>query len=124
MKKKILIAGLIFLILLLVFPLILVISVQVQGEDEPSAEYMEDSGFLLGTIIRIKIYGEDNEEILDRVFSEIERYESLLSVNISDSQVSLVNDSAGNLLWRFRRRLWMLSGRGFIIHHFRTVFLI
>ncbi|MBI9102766.1 MAG: FAD:protein FMN transferase [Spirochaetales bacterium] len=94
MKKRVLIPALIFLIALVVFPLAIVLSLP--GEDpESSNVYSEKSGFLLGTVIRLKIYGSEDPELFNDIFKQISEYESLLSVNIEDSQVAAVNRAAG-----------------------------
>jgi len=66
------------------------------GDDSDSSnEYSEKSGFLLGTVIRVKIYGSDDSELFKDIFRKVSEYESLLSVNIDESQVSAVNMAAG-----------------------------
>lgn len=54
--------------------------------------------YRLGTIVRITLYGDDSEklkDVLDLSMKEIERLENLLSVNISSSDISLVNRASG-----------------------------
>ncbi len=51
--------------------------------------------YMLGTIIEIKIYDKDNEDILDEAFKRIDIIEKRMSVNISVSDVSNINQNAG-----------------------------
>ncbi len=54
--------------------------------------------YRLGTVVRITLYGENKEKMkkaLDLAMEEIGRLEGLLSVNISSSDVSLVNEASG-----------------------------
>ena len=103
-NRKILIPALIFILLIVVSPLVIVISLQAQksegtaGDSDNSSETFDDSGFLLGTVINIKLYGEDDPVLFQEVFDEIALYESLLSVNIPESQISEINRAAGIIL--------------------------
>lgn len=54
--------------------------------------------YRLGTVVRITLYGENKEKMkkaLNLAMEEIGRLEGLLSVNISSSDVSLVNEASG-----------------------------
>jgi len=100
MKRPLAIAALIFLLILMAVPLILVLSLdrdqaQEQTAATGSAEYLEETGFLLGTVIRIRIYQTDGQEVFKPVFEEISRLEGLLSLNLPDSDISRVNSQAG-----------------------------
>jgi len=104
MKRPLAIAALVFLLLLMAVPLILVLSLDRDQEQEPdqgqtsvtgSADYLEETGFLLGTVIRIRIYQSEGQEIFKPVFEEISRLEGLLSLNLPDSDISRINSQAG-----------------------------
>lgn len=68
------------------------------GRDMKAPETASRESYLLGTIVRISLYGDDTEKLnkaLDLSMEEIERLENLLSVNIPSSDVSLVNRTSG-----------------------------
>jgi len=58
-------------------------------------EPLSRTGFNLGTIVTIKIYGGNGEDSLDRIFGEIERLESILSKHIEGSDIDRINAAAG-----------------------------
>ena len=61
-------------------------------------EMASRESYLLGTIVRISLYGDDSKKLndaLDLSMKEIERLEVLLSVNIPSSDVSLINRASG-----------------------------
>lgn len=53
------------------------------------------SEYLLGTIVTITLYdGNDREKLIDECFSIIRNIENKVSVSISDSDISLINNTA------------------------------
>ena len=55
------------------------------------------SEYLLGTIISITLYdGEDREKLIEDSFSLVRNIEKKVSVNISDSDISIINNTAFN----------------------------
>ncbi len=79
------------LAVLITFILIISMAACDVGSDEPISR----SGFYLGTIITITVYGSNGGKNLDKAFSEIERLESILSKNIESSDIYAINKSAG-----------------------------
>ncbi|MFP4562002.1 MAG: FAD:protein FMN transferase [Spirochaetia bacterium] len=57
-------------------------------------KYVE-TRFLLGTTCNITIFGRNPDTAFEEVFGRIEEIESRMSVNISDSEVSRINRTAG-----------------------------
>ncbi|MCD6322955.1 MAG: FAD:protein FMN transferase [Clostridiales bacterium] len=53
------------------------------------------TGFHLGTVVSITIYGGRGEDSLDAAFEEIIRLESILSKNIKGSDIYKINSNAG-----------------------------
>jgi thiamine biosynthesis lipoprotein len=53
------------------------------------------TGLNLGTVITVTIYGGNGEVTLDRIFDEIYRLESILSKSIETSDISKINQAAG-----------------------------
>ena len=104
MKKPVVIVALIFLLFLVAVPLILVFSMDKEdtetGTETPAKEvaapeFLEQTGFLLGTVIKIRVYGPADEGIFGPVFKEISRLEDLLSLNRENSDVEAINRNAG-----------------------------
>lgn len=101
MKKSILIAALIFLLFLMAVPVILVLSLDREASEKPEKvssdleNFSEETGFLLGTVIKIKLYGTRDDKIFEPVFREISRLESLFSLNIPTSDVVRINENSG-----------------------------
>ncbi len=63
---------------------------------EWNTDVFEDSDFILGTIVTIKIMTNGSDELLDRCFERLVEIENAMSVNIADSDVSKVNEAARN----------------------------
>lgn len=62
---------------------------------KPADEPASRSGFLFDTVIRLDIYGEDSEKLLNDCFSMCEDFENRLSRTKKDSEVSKINSSGG-----------------------------
>ncbi|EGT3615221.1 FAD:protein FMN transferase [Clostridium perfringens] len=58
-------------------------------------EPISKSDFFMGTIVNITLYDKFDEKILDDVFNKINEIESLLSLNIEDSEINKINNKAG-----------------------------
>ncbi|MDR1505507.1 MAG: FAD:protein FMN transferase [Treponema sp.] len=53
------------------------------------------SELALGTFCRIELFGGGKPELYNRLFSRLREIEGMMSVNLEDSEVSLVNKAAG-----------------------------
>jgi thiamine biosynthesis lipoprotein len=62
---------------------------------ETTGEVWEESDFILGTIVRIKLYDPPAPGLFKELFAEIREYENLLSLNLPDSHISRINTAAG-----------------------------
>jgi len=60
-----------------------------------AGEVWEESDFILGTVVRIKLYDPPQPKLFDELFAEIREYENLLSLNLPDSHISRINNAAG-----------------------------
>ena len=58
-------------------------------------EPISKSSFFMGTLVNITLYDKFDEAILDKVFNKISEIESLLSLNINDSEINKINNMAG-----------------------------
>ncbi len=58
---------------------------------EPSTR----SNLKLGTLVSVTLYEEDPAPVFDAIFKRIDEIESLMSANITTSEVSLINSNAG-----------------------------
>ncbi len=55
-----------------------------------------DTRIVLGTICTISLYEQGTQEIYDELFTKLENIEKEMSVNISVSEISLINSLSGN----------------------------
>lgn len=78
--------GIVFLVSLVLFA--------VPGCSDNEGRTVEDTRFLLHTVVTIKIWGTDDADILEGAFTLIEEYEGLLSRHIQGSDPSRLNDAA------------------------------
>lgn len=53
------------------------------------------TGFLLGTIVEVKVYEKIDDETLEQAFNILDEIENKMSVNIETSEVSQINRNAG-----------------------------
>lgn len=58
-------------------------------------ESINDSRFLIGTIISLELFGTKDEELLDGSFKIIEEIDQLMSLNIEGSELNRLNANAG-----------------------------
>ena len=61
------------------------------GKNNPVSE----TGYFLGTIVKITVYDDVSEDIFTKSFNIIQSYENMLSRNIPDSEISGINSMAG-----------------------------
>lgn len=61
----------------------------------PSSKSVSGTKYLLGTVCSIRLFGTDDKKLIDSAFSEIERIEAQISVNIRTSEVYEINKNAG-----------------------------
>lgn len=64
----------------------------------PAAEQVSRSGFYFDTIITITLYNTSNEGYIDHCFELAEKYERKFSNTIMDSEISLINQNAGQFV--------------------------
>ncbi|MBI6875204.1 FAD:protein FMN transferase [Clostridium aciditolerans] len=55
------------------------------------------SGYFLGTYINIKIYDNPSDEVFNNVFDILKDIENKMSINISNSEVSRINQNSGQV---------------------------
>ncbi|MDC7250062.1 MAG: FAD:protein FMN transferase [Sphaerochaetaceae bacterium] len=63
--------------------------------EEISSQVESQSKLLLGTSCKITIYDNPSEKVFEQSFSRIEDIENKMSINIADSEVSMINKNAG-----------------------------
>ncbi|WDV46242.1 FAD:protein FMN transferase [Clostridiaceae bacterium M8S5] len=79
------------------FGIILIVSLLVfVGCDRQPIKPIAKKNLLLGTIVNIKIYDDVDDKIFNEIFTRLEDIENKMSVNIEDSEVSMINKQAGN----------------------------
>lgn len=80
-------------IILSVFVVALLLAGCAQGNDKPKSSIKQT--FIMNTLVRVKVYGPKPDEVIEEAFDELDRIENLMSANITDSEVSTINDNAG-----------------------------
>lgn len=70
---------------------------QFTAEAEHISSEFSRSEFLLGTIVTIKLFEGGSEALLDQSFRRLEEIEANLSVNVADSDISLLNQASAGL---------------------------
>lgn len=65
------------------------------GGNSSTAPPFAETDLFMGTVVQIKIYEPVDEYIFDKAFTIIENIENRMSLNISESEISLINKSAG-----------------------------
>ncbi|SDZ28157.1 thiamine biosynthesis lipoprotein [Proteiniborus ethanoligenes] len=67
-----------------------------KGTNNSSANLItEKSGFMLGTLVKIKLFEPQPEELFEEAFNIIEDIENKMSINIKESEVMEINKNAG-----------------------------
>lgn len=94
MKKQIYLRVIIGLLLIagLVFAYASVFS----EPEEPVITSTQKTRFMMDTAVEIRAIGIDSAEAVDQAFAEIGRIEQLFSRHLSDSEISSINNQAGN----------------------------
>ena len=97
MRRKKIMAGLLSLAIAVAIGL-----TGCQGsESEPAVEtpakatYIEDHAFQLDTIVTVKLYGEDDQALIQDAFERIDVLEKMLSVHLDGSDLAKLRDQAG-----------------------------
>ncbi len=65
------------------------------NENNKDLSPISKDGFMLGTFVVIRIYDNKDEEILEKVFDRLKEIEDRMSINIENSDVSMINKNAG-----------------------------
>lgn len=80
------------MIIILIFSLFLAGCGKSSSEAEQS---VTKTGFMMGTMVTVKVYGSERTDAAREVLDEIKRLENLMSINIEESEVSHINANAG-----------------------------
>lgn len=95
MRKNNKIVVLIALLAILVFGTFVVFNKDKSINNSNSNLITEKSGFMLGTLVKIKLFEPQPEGLFNEAFSIIEDIENKMSININDSEVIEINKNAG-----------------------------
>lgn len=58
-------------------------------------KHLERTEFLMNTIVKIDLYGREDDAIMDKVYDRLFEIEKIMSKTIKDSDVSRINEKAG-----------------------------
>ncbi|NLV89828.1 MAG: FAD:protein FMN transferase [Tissierellia bacterium] len=61
----------------------------------PKAEFISKTEFLMDTVMTVRIYDNQNEKILNKVFNRLKEIEDRMSSTIETSDISNINANAG-----------------------------
>lgn len=81
--------------ILLLGLIIILIGLVISGCGSSKVEPISKQGFALDTICNITIYDKASEAVLDKCYQKLNDVENKMSVDISTSQVSMINKMAG-----------------------------
>lgn len=79
----------------LLFLIIITMAVSFSGCKTEKKHHIEKTEYLMNTIMTIRIFDKEDEEILDEAFERLKEIENKMSNTISTSEISLVNKNAG-----------------------------
>ena len=79
------------------FILILVCTLFFTGCDryKPKQEYLSKHTYVLGTIVEIRLYDHQSEELIDTAFNKLRELEAILSINKANTLIDAINENAG-----------------------------
>ncbi|NBG89599.1 FAD:protein FMN transferase [Isachenkonia alkalipeptolytica] len=66
--------------------------------EEEDYQLVQESRFALGTYNQVTVYApseEEGQDIMDAVFTRVNEIENLMSINVEDSDISKLNEKAG-----------------------------
>ncbi|MGL5348631.1 MAG: FAD:protein FMN transferase [Peptostreptococcaceae bacterium] len=64
------------------------------SKEEPSIPTTRTE-LIMGTVVKVTLYENGSEEILDKVFNRVKEIESLVSINKDDTELDELNENAG-----------------------------
>lgn len=83
-------------VFILVATLILsIILISCKKEEKNDNLPISKTGFLMDTVMTVKIYDNGNEKLIEKIFNRIEEIEEKMSVTIESSDVNMINKNAG-----------------------------
>lgn len=80
-------------ILNLIVVFVTIISVTAGCTRTVEEPFISKNGFYFDTVVKLTLYGNYSQEILDNCFSLCEKYEHIFSASLSDSELSILNSS-------------------------------
>lgn len=81
--------------IILLIGLVLITLLSVTGCGEESTEFISRSGFLMDTVVNLKIYDNKDDEIIDLALERLKEIEDRMSATKEGSDISLINENAG-----------------------------
>lgn len=82
-------------VLLVVMSISIIASSCTGNVDESNNEPISKTEFVLGTVVTIKLYDNDTEEVFTKVFDKLREIENKMTINSEDSEVIRINADAG-----------------------------
>lgn len=81
---------------LIVVALIIVLFIGYRVINSNSDEPVEKTNYLMGTIVKLTIYDNKDEDVFEDAFGIIRNIENKMSLNIADSETNVINKNAFN----------------------------
>lgn len=88
MAKKIYIAVLLIVVVMITFT-------ACQNKRENGTQPKDATTFLMGTVVQMRVYGSNAQEIIDNSFARLREIENEMSTNIVSSEISRINTHPG-----------------------------
>jgi thiamine biosynthesis lipoprotein len=82
-------------LILLSLLLIIISSVGCSSDSNKYSSPISETGFFMGTVVKIALYDKKEEDIIKKGFNRIKEIENEVSINIDGTEIDKVNDSSG-----------------------------
>lgn len=82
-------------ILFIIIYLITIFIVALLSACSNNFESTTSTDFMMGTLVKVKVYGADSKKVTEEVIAEIKHLENMMSTSIKDSDISKINKNAG-----------------------------
>lgn len=95
---------------------LLIFSLSIMGcsknKSNNSSNPVTKTSFFMGTVVKISLYGEGREDIIEKGFNRIKEIEREVSINIEDTEIDKVNDAAGKTSVKVERDAFEITKKG------------
>ncbi len=83
-----------------------------KNESNKSISPVTKTNFFMGTVVKISIYEEGKEDIIEKGFNRIKEIENEVSINIEGTEIDKVNDAAGKIAVKVEHDAFEITKKG------------